>query len=300
MAITKLNQLFTELKNKAKKRLVVAYANDAHTIEAVNKAVDMGIINATLVGDIDTIKSICAKDNIDSAKFELVQEADPQQAAHKSCELINEGKGDFIMKGLVTTEQYMRALLNKETGLMLPKSVLSHVTVLESPAYHKLLVFGDVAIIPAPEMPEKIAITNYLIKTAQSLGIEKPKVAILAASEQISLKMQATVDAAVLSKMSDRGQFKNAYIDGPLALDVAIDKESAEIKKLGGHVAGDADCLVFPNIESGNIFYKTNTKLAGGVLGAMVLGARVPAVLSSRGDSVETKLISIGLAALQA
>jgi phosphate butyryltransferase len=300
MAITKLNQLFTELKGKSKKRLVAAYANDAHTIEAVNKAVDMGIIDATLVGDIETIKHICAKENIDSSKFELVQEADPQKAAHKACMLINEKKGDFIMKGLVSTEQYMRALLNKETGLVIPKSILSHVTVMESPAYHKLLIFGDVAIIPLPEMPEKIAITKYLIKTAQSLGIEKPKVAILAASEQVSLKMQATLDAAVLSKMSDRGQFKNAFIDGPLALDVAIDKESAQIKKLSGEVAGDADCLVFPNIEAGNVFYKTNTKLASGVLGAMVLGARVPAVLSSRGDSVETKLISIGLAALQA
>jgi phosphate butyryltransferase len=300
MAITKLNQVFSELKRKSKKRLIAAYANDNHTIEAVNKAVDLGIIAATLVGDIETIKHVCDQENIEVSKFKLVQEADPQKAAHKACMLINEGEGDFIMKGLVSTEQYMRALLNKETGLAIPKSTLSHVTVMESPAYHKLLVFGDVAIIPAPEMPDKIAITNYLIRTAHSLGIEKPKVAILAASEQVSLKMQATIDAAVLSKMSDRGQFKNAFVDGPLALDVAIDKESAAIKKLDSAVAGDADCLVFPNIEAGNVFYKTNTKLAGGVLGAMVLGAKVPAVLSSRGDSVETKLISIGLAALQA
>lgn len=300
MAITKLNQLFAELKSKSKKRMVAAYANDAHSIEAVNKAVDMEIIEATLVGDIETMKKVCAEENIDASKFEMVQEADPQKAAHKACMLINEGKADFIMKGLVSTEQYMKALLNKETGLLVPKSILSHVTVMESPAYHKLLVFGDVAIIPAPELSEKVAITNYLIKTAQSLGIEKPKVAIIAASEQISLKMPATTDAAVLSKMCDRGQFGSAFVDGPLALDVAIDKESAEIKKLTGEVAGDADCLVFPNIEAGNIFYKTNTKFAAGVLGAMVLGARVPAVLSSRGDSVETKLISIGLAALQA
>lgn len=300
MAITKLDQLFTELKNKTKKRLVVAYANDAHTIDAINKAVDMGIIEATLVGDIPTMEQVCKSENIDSSKFELIQEAEPQKAAHKACMLINEGKGDFIMKGLVSTEQYMRALLNKETGLMIQKSILSHVTVMESPSYHKLLIYGDVAIIPLPEINEKIAITNYLIKTAHSLGIEKPKVAILAASEQISLKMQATIDAAILSKMNDRGQFKNAFIDGPLALDVAIDKESAKIKKLSGEVAGDADCLVFPNIEAGNIFYKTNTKFGGAVLGAMVLGARVPAVLSSRGDSVQTKLYSIGLAALQA
>ncbi|MBN2237835.1 MAG: phosphate butyryltransferase [Bacteroidales bacterium] len=300
MAITHLNQLFAELKNKNKKRLVAAYANDAHTIEAVSKAVDLGIIEATLVGDIDTMKAVCQAEGIDSTKFEMVQESDPQKAAHAACILINQGKGDFIMKGLVSTDQYMRALLNKESGLVLPKAILSHVTVMETPAYSKLLIYGDVAIIPSPEMPEKIAITNYLIKTAQSLGIQQPKVAIIAASEQVSLKMQATLDAAVLSKMAERGQFKNAFVDGPLALDVAIDKESAKIKKLGGKVAGDADCLVFPNIEAGNVFYKTNTKLAGAVLGAMVLGAKVPAVLSSRGDSVQTKLYSIGLAAIQA
>jgi len=300
MTITKLEQLFTELKNKPKRRLVAAYANDAHTIEAVSKAIDLGMIEATLVGDIETIKSTCQKENIDPEKFELVQEANPQQAAHKACMLINEGKADFIMKGLVSTDQYMRAILSKETGITPPKSVISHVTVMESPAYHKLLIYGDVAIIPAPALTEKAAIARYLIKTAQSLGIEQPKVAVIAASEMISDKMPATTDAAVLAKMADRGQFGNALVEGPLALDVAIDKESAQIKKLKGDVVGNADCLVFPNIESGNVFYKTNTKMAGGVLGAIVLGAKVPAVLSSRGDSVETKLYSIGLAAMQA
>jgi phosphate butyryltransferase len=300
MSIIKLDQLFAELKNKPKRRLVAAFANDAHTIEAVNKAIDLGIVEATLVGDIATMKQICKAENLDSSKFEMVQELNPQQAAHKACMLINEGKGDFIMKGLVSTDQFMRALLNKESGLVQGKSMLSHVTVLESPAYHKLLIFGDVAILPLPDLSEKIAITNYLIKTAHSLGIKIPKVAVLAASEQISLKMQATLDAAILSKMGDRGQFENAFIDGPLALDVAIDLESAQIKKLSGSVAGDADCLVFPNIESGNVFYKTNTKLAAGLIGAIVLGASVPAVLSSRGDSVQTKLYSIALAAMQA
>lgn len=204
------------------------------------------------------------------------------------------------MKGLLGTDQYMRAILNKEIGLMRPKSILSHVTVMETPNYHKLLVVGDVAIIPAPELKEKLAIANYLIKTAQSLGIEKPKLAVLAASEQVSDRMQASIDGALMSKMADRGQIKGAFVDGPLSLDLAIDKESAEIKKVGGEVAGDADCILFPNIESGNVFYKANTKLANGEQGAIVAGAKVPAVLSSRGDSVKTKLYSIALAALQA
>jgi len=300
MQIQKLDQMFEALKNGEKKVLVAAYANDSHTIGAVSQAVDMGIVEATLVGDIDTMKKVCLEENIDVAKFKLVQEADAQKAAFKACELINKGEGNLIMKGLVSTDQYMRAILNKEVGLMLPKAILSHVTVMETPNYHKLLVVGDVAIIPAPELKEKLAIANYLIKTAHALGIEKPKLAVLAASEQVSPKMQASIDGALMSKMADRGQIKGAYVDGPLSLDLAIDKESAQIKKVGGEVAGDADCILFPNIESGNVFYKANTKLANGEQGAIVAGAKVPAVLSSRGDSVQTKLYSIALAALQA
>lgn len=300
MEINKLDQMFEVLKGKDKKVLVAAFANDHHTIEAVNKAVDMGIIEAVLVGDIPTMKNICKEEGIQADKFRMVQESDPQKAAFKACEIINKGEGNLIMKGLVSTEQYMRAILNKEVGLMPPKAILSHVTVMETPNYHKLLVVGDVAIIPAPELHEKIAIANYLIKTSQALGIEKPRLAVLAASEQVSVKMQASLDAALMSKMADRGQIKGAYVDGPLSLDLAIDRESAQIKKVGGEVAGNADCILFPNIESGNVFYKANTKLANGEQGAIVAGAKVPAVLSSRGDSAKTKLYSIALAALLA
>lgn len=297
MAIEKLDQLFDVLRSKQKKRLVAAYAVDEHTIEAVSMAIDMGIVEATLVGDEETIKKVCAAHNIDPSKFRIVQEADEMKAATKAVELINNGEGDVLMKGLVSTDKYMRAILNKEKGLLPPKAVLSHVTVVQVPTYHKLLVVGDVAIIPAPDLNQKIAITNYLIKTAHSLGLEKPKVALLAATEQVSAGMQACVDATIISKMGDRGQIKGAFIDGPLALDVAIDRESAQIKKLTGEVAGDADCIMFPNIESGNVFFKACTKLAGGELGAMVMGAKVPCVLTSRGDSVKSKMYSIALAA---
>lgn len=194
----------------------------------------------------------------------------------------------------------MRAILNKEAGLMPPKAVLSHVTVIEMPTYHKLLIVGDVAVIPAPDFGQKIAITNYVIKVAQTLQVEKPKVALLAATEQMLAGMPACAEAAMIAKMADRGQIKGAVVDGPLALDVAIDKEAADIKKVGGSVAGDADCIVFPNIESGNVFFKTCTKLAKGELGAMVMGAKVPCVLTSRGDSVKSKMYSIALAALSA
>lgn len=300
MAITKLEQIFDVLKSKTKKRLVAAYANDSHTIEAVNEAIEKGIIDGILVGDESVMKEVCTKLGIDASKFRLIHEPNEMKAATKAVELINSGEADLLMKGLVSTDKYMKAILNKETGLMNPGAILSHVTVIENPNYHKLMIVGDVAIIPLPEFKQKVAIINYLISTAKALNITRPKVAVISATEQMLAGIPSSVDGAMLAKMADRGQIKDADIDGPLALDTAIDKESAEIKKLTGNVAGDADCLLFPNIEAGNVFYKANTKLAGAELGAFVAGARVPCVLSSRGDSALTKLYSIALAALLA
>jgi len=300
MAITRLEQIFEVLKSKSKKRLVAAYANDAHTIEAISNAIDKGIIEGILVGDDATIHSVCAKLNINADKFRIIHEPNEAKAATKAVSVINAGEADLLMKGLVSTDKYMKAILNKETGLMNPGAILSHVTVIENPIYPKLLIVGDVAIIPLPEFKQKVAILNYLIKTAHALNIEMPKVAVISATEQMLAGIPSSAEAAMLAKMAERGQIKGAYVDGPLALDTAIDKESAGIKKLSGPVAGDADCLLFPNIETGNVFYKTNTKLAGAELGAFVAGARVPCVLSSRGDSSLTKLYSIALAALMA
>lgn len=300
MAIKRLNDLLDVLRSHPKKRLVAAYANDSHTIGAVAQAVKAGIVEATLVGDEPTIKKVCGDLGVDVSQFALVHEPVDVKAVTKAVQLINEGQGDVLMKGLVTTDKYMRGILNKDCGLLPPKAVLSHVVVLEVPSYHKLLVLGDVAIIPAPDFKQKLAIVNYVVRTARTLGVEMPKVALLAATEQMSVGMQACVDAALIAKMGERGQISGAVLDGPLALDVAIDKEAAEIKKLRSEVAGDADCLVFPNIESGNIFFKTCTKFAGAQLGAMVVGAKVPCVLTSRGDSVQSKLYSIALAASSA
>jgi phosphate butyryltransferase len=202
------------------------------------------------------------------------------------------------MKGLCSTDKYMRAILNKEIGLLPVKGILSHITLMSSSAYHKLLLFSDIAVIPAPDLKQKIAMCGYLIRAAKSLGIEKPKLAVIAATEQMSPGMQACVDAAILSKMAERGQIADAYVDGPLAVDVAIDEEAKEIKKVSGIVAADADCMLFPNIEAGNVFYKTVGKFTNAQLAAMVVGAKAPCVLSSRGDTTETKLNSIALAAL--
>jgi len=298
--IKELDQLFDVLKEKENKRLVAMYANDSHTIEAVGEAVELGLVTGILVGDKNIIIKECKKLGFDHSKFEIIDEPNELKAASKSVQMINNREGDLIMKGLISTDKYIRAVLNKEKGLLPPGGILTHISVLKPVGYHKILVVGDVAIIPNPELKEKIAIAKYLIKTAKALGIEKPKLAVLAATELVLPKMQACVDAAILSKMGDRGQIPGAMIEGPMALDVAVDRESAEIKKISSPVAGDVDCLLFPNIESGNIFYKFHTKLSGGDIGAIVAGAKVPAILSSRGDSVKTKLYSIALAALMA
>lgn len=298
--IQKLDQMFQVLKDRDSKRVVVAYANDEHSIKAVHEALKLNLVRGILVGDKNTIVESCEKLKVDPGDFQIVHEPDETEATRTAVSIINKGDGDLIMKGLVSTDKYMRAILDKEHGLMNPGAILSHISILEPANYHKLLIVSDVAIIPSPELKEKTAIVNYLIKTARALGIENPKVALLAATEQVLPKIPACVDAAILSKMAERGHFKGALVDGPLALDVIIDMESAKIKNLNSQVAGDADCILFPNIESGNVFYKFHTKLSGGETGAVVAGARVPAILSSRGDSVQTKLYSIALGAMLA
>ncbi len=299
MKIEKISDIYEVLKRYThKKRLVVAYANDSHSIEAVSMAVKAGLIEGILVGDTEVIKKVCKEQGYDETCFRLVHEPNEVRAAEAAVEMIRNGEADVIMKGLVSTDKYMRAILNKERGLVAPNAILSHVTVMECPAYHKLLTVSDVAVIPCPDLNQKISMIKYVSITARALGIEKPKVALIAPTEQVLPKVQSTVDAAVLSKMGERGQIAGVIIDGPMALDVAVDKEAAQIKKIGSEVAGDADCLIFPNLEAGNVFYKTNTKLGGSKQGAVLVGAKVPSVLSSRGDSVETKLNSIALAAI--
>ena len=274
--------------------MVAAWAVDEHTIEASSKAVDLGIVSVTLVGDTDMIRNVCSENSIDIAKFTIVDIKDELKAVDEAVRMVHDGEGDVLMKGLCSTDKFLRAILNKETGLLPPKGLLSHVGVLESPNYHKLMFIGDMAVIPQPDFRQKVKISEYILKVAKAFGIDKPKIAFIAASEQMLDTMPACMEGAMLAKMCDRGQIRGCIGDGPLALDVAIDKESAEIKKLQSPVAGDADCMLFPNIESANVFWKTNTKLVKGVKQAgMLVGTKVPCVLASRADSVEVKLNSI-------
>ena len=279
--------------------MVAAWAVDDHTVSAASLAVERGIAQVTLVGDKDLIVKVCDSEGIDITKFDIVDEPSELKAVSKAVDMVRNGEGDFLMKGLCSTDKFLRAVLNKETGLLPPKGTLTHCGVIEIPSYHKLLFVGDVAVIPAPDLKQKQFIMECLVRTAKSVGVEMPKVALIAATEQVLGSQPATMEAALLAKMADRGQIKGCIADGPLALDVAIDMESVQIKGLKSPVAGDADCLLFPNIESGNVFYKANSKLVPGVRQAGILvGAKVPCVLSSRADSTDTKLNSIAVAAM--
>ena len=298
--LTGFDQIFEELRGRgSKKRMVAAWGVDSHTVAAAGKAVEAGLADVTLVGDEALIAKACLEEGIDASVFTIVHNPDEMSSVSQAVQMIREGQGDFLMKGLCSTDKFLRAILNKETGLLPPKGTLTHCGVLEIPQYHKLLFVGDVAVIPAPDFKQKQVIMDYLVKTAKAVGVETPKVAVIAATEQVLPSQPATIEAAMLAKMADRGQVKGCIVDGPLALDVAIDQESVEIKGLVSPVAGDADCLLFPNIESGNVFYKVNSKLVPDVRQAGILvGAKVPCVLSSRADSIDTKLNSIAVAAM--
>lgn len=300
--LTGFDQIFEELRGRgSKKRMIAAWGVDSHTVAAAGQAVEAGLADVTLVGDEALISKACLEEGVDVSIFTIVHNPDEISSVSQAVQMIREGQGDFLMKGLCSTDKFLRAILNKETGLLPPKGTLTHCGVLEIPQYHKLLFVGDVAVIPAPDFKQKQVIMDYLVKTAKAVGVEKPKVAVIAATEQVLPSQPATIEAAMLAKMADRGQIKGCIVDGPLALDVAIDQESVEIKGLVSPVAGDADCLLFPNIESGNVFYKVNSKLVPGVRQAGILvGAKVPCVLSSRADSIDTKLNSIAIAAMSA
>lgn len=295
--IRSLEQLARTLKGEPSKRLAIAAGHDENSIQAAARAAAEDIAKVVLVGDKPRIESLCAEFGIDPGVFEIVDERDEAKAGLKARDMVRAGEADVLMKGLIGTEKYMRLILDKDQGLLPKGNVLSHVTVLDLPAYQKrhgkLLFVADVAIIPAPDLPTKVKITEYCVAAARSFGIDKPKVAILAANEKVSDKMPATIEAAVLSKMGERGQIKGAIIDGPLALDVALSPEACEIKELKSTVGGAADVLIFPNIETGNVFYKGATILGEGLLAAAVVGTTAPCILTSRADSEESKFYSI-------
>lgn len=297
-----ISELISAAAAAAKMKLAVAAAQEASVLEAVAEAYKAGIVEPILVGDPGAIAAAAAQANggagLDISGFEIVPAKDLYASAAKAVELVRTGQAGFLMKGIIDTSLLLKAVLNKESGIN-AGSLVSHVAVMEVPTYHKLLVVTDAAINIAPDLSGFVDIIASAVGVSKALGVDKPKVAMLAAVEKVNAdKMPCTVTASILTQMNRRGQIKGCIVDGPLALDNAISAESARIKKIASDVAGDADILVAPDIEAGNILYKCLLDLAKAKGAAIVVGAAKPIVLTSRADTAETKLASIALAAL--
>ena len=291
-----LTALMEYAKKVGPRKISVAMAEDMEVMEAVEEARKAGVANAVLVGNKDKISEIAGKLGIDLGNYEIVDERGGEPAvALAAVELVSSGKAEILMKGMIKTANFLRGLLNKEKGLR-TGSLISHVYVHQVEGYDRIFFICDPAFNMYPDLGEKVKILENTVRLAHAFGVEKPKVAVLAAVEVVNPDMPCTLDAAAISQMNRRGQIKGCVVDGPFALDNAISEESAAHKGIVSEVAGKADILLVPDIDAGNmmakaIVYMTNNKTAG-----LVLGAKAPVVLTSRSDSAETKLLSIASA----
>ena len=283
-------------KRYVKRRLVLAVAQDHNSLGAVLKAAGKGIVIPVLVGDKNKIKQESDENGFDLSGIEIMHEPNDKMAVEKSIRLINEGAADILMKGNIKTPDLLKGVLNKEWGLRTGK-LLNHLALFQVETYHKLLAVTDVAMNIAPNLQDKISIINNSVTVLHKLGVEMPKIAVLGAIEIVDEKMSATLDAALLSKMNQREQISGCIIDGPLAFDNAISAQSAKYKKIKSEVAGDCDLLLVPDIEVGNILYKSLVFLSNAEVASMIVGAKAPIVLTSRSDSEKSKFNSILLAA---
>jgi phosphate butyryltransferase len=291
----KLQELLDKAKGVGKKVVAVAAADDDVVLRAVNMAKKEGIVDVLLFGDAKKIEVVAEKAGLNIKDFEIVDSKNPADDAVKA---VVDGRAHFVMKGNIKTGDLMKAVLKDEYNLKTGRT-MSLVSIFETPLYHKLLIVTDAGMTIAPDLEQKVhLIENAVLVARKAVGVEKPKVAILGAIEVVNLKMEATIHAALLAKMNERGQIKNCTVDGPFALDNAVSKEAAEHKGIVSPVAGDADVLIMPDIEAGNIFYKAMVFLAGAKVASAIIGAKCPVALTSRADSDETKLLSLALTCL--
>jgi phosphate butyryltransferase len=294
--LKKLEDLKALVANEPTKKLVLAAAQDQPSLSAVLRAWKDGIIEPILVGDKEVIQNISASNGYDITGLRIIHEPVTEMAVEMAVKMASSKQADILMKGKVGTSTLLKCVLNKEWGLR-TGHLLSHIALFEVDTYHKLIAVTDVAMNIAPNLQDKIAIVNNSISCLHKLGITMPKVAVLGAVEMVNENMEATMDAALLSKMNQRDQIKGCLIDGPLAFDNAVSLESARLKGIRSEVAGDTDLLLMPDIEVGNVLYKSLVFFAKAKVASVILGALVPIVLTSRSDSEQAKYDSILLAA---
>ena len=277
----------------------VAHPCEETALAGAIEAGEKGLITPILVGPAARIKEIASKARIDLGETRIVDAPHSHAAAAKAVELVREGQAEVLMKGSLHTDELLGAVVARDTGLRTGRRI-SHVFIMDVPTYHKVLIVTDAAINIAPTLEDKADICQNAIDLAISLDVAQPKVAILAAVETVNSRMTATIDAAALCKMAERGQITGGLLDGPLAFDSAISKEAAKVKNIRSAVAGDPDILLVPDLEAGNILAKQLTFLANADSAGLVLGAKVPIILTSRADSVRSRIASCGIAMLAA
>jgi phosphotransacetylase len=277
----------------------VAYPCEVSALTGAVEAAQKKLITPILVGPAETIAAIAKSAGLDLGNLEIVDVPNSLAAAAKAVALVREGRAEVLMKGSLHSDEIMSAIVSRDGGLRTGRRI-SHVFIMDVPTYHKVLIVTDAAINIAPTLEDKVDICQNAIDLAISLGCEKPKLAILCAVETVNSKMQATLDAAALCKMAERGQIRGGILDGPLAFDNAINKEAAKTKGIKSEVAGDPDILLAPDLEAGNILAKQLSFLANADSAGMVLGARVPVILTSRADSVRSRIASCAVAKLVA
>lgn len=296
MELKRLSDLKMVLQGRPLKRLALAAAQDQQSLGAVLQAGADGIIEPLLIGNREEIIRVAGENGYNISNLKIINETGLEKSTELAVKMVSSGEADILMKGKVGTSTLLKNVLNKEWGLRTGK-LLSHIAVFEVGTYHKLISVTDVAMNIAPNLQDKIAIVNNAVSCLNMLGIKTPKVAVLGAVEMVNESMQATMDAALLSKMNQRDQIQNCIIDGPLAFDNAVSLESAIHKGIRSEVAGDTDLLLMPDIEVGNVLYKSLVFFAQAKVASMILGAAAPIVLTSRSDSEQAKYDSILLAA---
>jgi phosphate butyryltransferase len=288
----------TVLSQGRKYRVAVAWAQDPNTIGAIHRTVNEGFIAAILIGRRSEIIKTCISEGIDENLFQIIEAASENIASSMAVAMVKSGEADIVMKGLVGTDIFLKAVMEKENGLMLPGAVLSYVGAIQIPAYHKLLFIADPAVIPYPNLEQKVSMISYAVKMANRFGIDLPKVALIAASEKSGKHFSSSADYNTLVEMAGRGEIENCIIDGPLDLFLACDKNSVEIKGIKTAVNGEADILIFPSLESCNPFYKALMLFAQGELAGIIRGTERPVVVMSRSESQISKYYCIVLSCL--
>lgn len=291
-----MNRNFLEMLNAMRpsvpRTVALAAAEDVDALRALCRAHDMGFVNVVLCGDKEKIQSLSVAHELNISDFEIIHCETDLDAATKAVSLVRCGRADILMKGLIHTADILRAVLNRETGIR-GNGILSHVASLYSPSLDRILFLTDIAMVMYPDLETKVKIINNAVNFARHMGIETPRVAPLCAVETLNPAMPATVDADALQKMNECGEIKNCIVSGPIAFDIAVSKSAADKKGVSGPIAGNADILLFHNIEAGNNTIKAMVQFGDWIFGGLILGARAPIVLNSRSDSDLSKLYSI-------